>query len=247
MLFLGNLVKKKYTDSHMGILSKIKAVKHGWFPSRGDLGSVGKNSVIGYPVDFSYSRGVHLEDNTVIRMGTCIQNNKGEHVFIKKYTVVSKNVTIVTNNHRSTVGIPQCLLGASHINDKSKDIHISEDVWVGTNATILSGGDLGRGCIVGACSLVTKPVPPYALVAGIPAKIVGVKFTIDQILEHEKALYPEKERFSRGYLEELFAQYFEGKKVFGAKTNLTEEDLKGLEWAKKKRGYIEPVINDKTE
>ena len=133
-------------------------------------------------------------------------------------------------------------MGASHINDTSTDLHIDEDVYVGTNVTILEGAHLGRGCIVGACSTVTKPVPPYALVVGSPAKIVGVKFSIDQILEHEKALYPEKERFSRVYLEELFAKYVEGKKVFGVKTEFTEEDLKTLEQAKAKRNYIEPKL-----
>lgn len=224
----------------MGIIGKIKSFKRCMMPSRSDFGSAGRNLNVGFPVYITSTETVHLEDNTVLRAGLSIQNNHQEHVYIRKYTVISRNVTIVTNNHRSTVGIPQCLLGASHINDTSRDITIGEDVWVGTNATILSGGDLGRGCIVGACSLVTKPVPPYALVAGLPAKIIGVKFTIDQIIEHENALYPEKERFSREYLEELFAEYYEGKKVFGVQTELTEQDKEHLAWAKKKRGYIEP-------
>lgn len=226
----------------MGLFGKIRSFKHCMMPSKSDFGSIGKNSKVGFPVYISSVKTVHLEDNTVLRGGLSIQNNKTEHVYIKKYTVISMNVTIVTNNHRSTVGIPQCLLGASHINDTSRDITIGEDVWVGANATILSDGDLGRGCIVGACSTVTKPVPPYALVVGSPAKIVGVKFTIDQILEHEKALYPEKERFSREYLEELFAKYYEGMKVFGVQTELTEEDLEKLEKAKRKRKYIEPEL-----
>lgn len=226
----------------MGILSKIRSFKHCIIPSLSDLGSAGKNAVIGFPVYITSPKALHMEENTVLRRGASIQNNKNEHVYIGRYTVISINVTIVTNNHRSTIGVPQCLLGASHINDTTKDIHIGEDVWVGTNATILSNGDLGRGCIVGACSLVTKPVPPYALVVGSPAKIVGVKFTIDQILEHEKALYPEKERFSREYLEELFTKYYEGMKVFGVQTELTEEDLKKLEKAKRKRKYIEPEL-----
>lgn len=211
-------------------------------PSRGDFGSAGKNLNVGFPIYIMSPKTVHLEDNTVLRAGLSIQNNHQEHVYIKKYTVISINVTIVTNNHRSTVGIPQCLLGASHINDTSRDITIDEDVWVGTNATILAGGNLGRGCIVGACSLVTKPVPPYALVTGSPAKIVGVKFTIDQIIEHEKALYPANERMSREDIEKLFATYFEGKKVFGVKTELSDEDKEHLAWAKKKRGYIEPDL-----
>lgn len=211
-------------------------------PGRNDLGSSGKNSIIGFPVYITSSKTVHLEDNTVLRAGLSIQNNQNEHVYIKRYAVISRDVTIVTNNHRSTVGIPQCLLGASHINDTSRDITIGEDVWVGTRATILSGGDLGRGCIVGACSLVTKPVPPYALVVGTPAKIVGVKFTIDQIMEHEKQLYPASDRMSRRELEELFAKYYDGKKVFGVKTEFTEQDLAGLAWAKEKRDFVEPNL-----
>lgn len=226
----------------MGIINKLKTIKRCVMPSRSDFGSVCKNFIVGFPVYITSPETVHLEDNTVLRAGLSIQNNHQEHVYIKKYTVISRNVTIVTNNHRSTVGIPQCLLGASHINDTSRDIIIGEDVWVGTNATILSGGNLGRGCIVGACSLVTKPVPPYALVVGSPAKIVGVKFTIDQILEHEKHLYPASERMSRRELEELFAEYYEGKKVFGVQTELTEQDLVGLAWAKDKRGFIEPNL-----
>ena len=226
----------------MGIISKIRSFKHCIIPSHSDLGSAGKNAVIGFPVYIASPKSLHMEENTVLRRGASIQNNKNEHVYIGKYTVISIDVTIVTNNHRSTVGIPQCLLGASHINDTTKDIHIGEDVWVGTNATILSGGDLGRGCIVGACSLVTKPVPQYALVAGSPAKIVGVKFNIDQILEHEKALYPASERMSREELEELFAKYYEGKKVFGVKTEFSEEDKAALERAKRKRGYVEPKL-----
>ena len=228
----------------MGLISRIRSLKRCMFPSRSDLGSAGRNCVIGVPVNIMSPKDLYMEDNTVLRMGASIQNNKGEKVYIGRYTVVSMNVTIITNNHCSTVGIPQCLLGASHINDKKKDLHIGEDVWVGTNATILSGGDLGRGCIVGACSTVTKPVPPYALVVGSPAKIVGVKFTLEQILEHEKALYPATERMTRKDLEELFAKYYEGMKVFGVQSEFSEENLAALEWAKKKRGYIEPKIDD---
>lgn len=217
----------------------VFSLKNKFFPLRSSLGSCGENSKIQWPAYIAIPKNIHLEENVIVRSGVSIQNNTTEHIYIKKYTVISRDVTIVTNNHRSTVGIPQCLLGASHINDTSRNITIGEDVWIGTKATILSGGDLGRGCIVGACSTVTKPVPPYALVAGSPAKIIGVKFTIDQIMEHERALYPAEERMSREELMQLFAQNFEGKKVFGVKTELTAEDLAALERAKKKRKFIE--------
>ena len=210
--------------------------------SRSDFGTAGRNAVIGFPVYITKPQAVHIEENAVIRLGTKILNSEKEHVYIGKFTVVGVNCVIIANGHRSTVGIPHVLLGASHINDKSQDIHIEEDVWIGANVTIMPGANLGRGCIAGACSTVTKPVPPYALVVGSPAKIVGVKFNIEQILEHEKQLYPSSERMSREALEELFAKYYEGMKVFGVQTVFTEDDLAALEKAKKLRGYIEPTL-----
>ncbi len=222
----------------MGFITNLKLLKHCMMPSRYNFGSAGKNIQVGFPVYIASVNMVHMEDNTVLRGGVSIQNNKNEHVYIKKYTVISRNVTIVTNNHRSTVGIPQCLLGASHINDTSYDITIEEDVWVGTNATILAGGSLGRGCIVGACSTVTKPVPPYALVVGTPAKIVGVKFSIDDILEHERILYKEEERMTRNELELLFKKYYADKKVFGIKTLFGSDEYKRLDSAISKRQFI---------
>ena len=57
------------------------------------------------------------------------------------------------------------------------DVVIGHDVWLGYNATILSGVTIGNGAVVGAMSVVTKSVPPYAIVAGNPAKIIRYRFT----------------------------------------------------------------------
>mgnify|MGYP002673274138 FL=1 len=62
------------------------------------------------------------------------------------------------------------------------DIVVEDDVWIGYNATILGGVKLGKGCIVGASSVVTKDVPPYAIVAGNPARILKYRFE-PQIVE----------------------------------------------------------------
>lgn len=224
----------------MSIINKLRLIKSCMLPGRNDLGNAGVHSVIGKPVYITSPKAVHIEDNAVIRIGTSILNDRNEHVYIGKFTVISANCTIVTNNHKSTVGIPQSLLGASHINDKSQDIIIEEDVWVGANVTILSGAHLGRGSIAGACCTISRPVPPYALVVGTPARIVGVKFTIEQIIEHEKMLYPENERFSREYLEDIFDKYYKDKKVFGVSTDFTEEHFHTLDEARKARGFDMP-------
>ena len=56
------------------------------------------------------------------------------------------------------------------------DIQVDDDVWIGCNAMILSGVHIHQGAVVAAGAIVTKDVPPYAIVAGIPAKVVGYRF-----------------------------------------------------------------------
>lgn len=210
-----------------------------YFPIKSELGSCGRNAKFQLPAYVAEPQTVHLEDNVLVRRNACISNSPNEHIYIKKYTAIAFNCTIVTASHRSTVGIPQIILGPSHLNDKSQDLTIDEDVWIGINVTIMPGANIGRGAVVAACSTVTKPVPPYALVAGSPAKIIGVKFSLEDILEHEKALYPEDERMSRSELESLFEQYYQDKKIFGIKTEFTHDDLRRIEYAKKVRGFVE--------
>lgn len=60
---------------------------------------------------------------------------------------------------------------------KSKgDISIGSDVWVGAEAMILSGVNIGHGAVIGARSVVTHNIPPYAIAVGYPAKIIGYRF-----------------------------------------------------------------------
>jgi acetyltransferase-like isoleucine patch superfamily enzyme len=70
-----------------------------------------------------------------------------------------------------TMGHPAC----------KGDITIENDVWIGANSTIMSGVTIHNGAIVAAGSVVTKDVPPYAIVAGNPGKIVKYRFTEEQI------------------------------------------------------------------
>jgi maltose O-acetyltransferase len=74
---------------------------------------------------------------------------------------------------------------------------IQDDVWVGARAIILRGVVIGRGSIVGAGALVTKSVPPYAIVVGVPARVVRFRWDVETILEHEAALYPPEKRLTR--------------------------------------------------
>jgi len=65
-------------------------------------------------------------------------------------------------------------------------IHIGSDVWIGTGSQIMSGVTVGDGAVVGANSVVTKDIPPFAVVGGVPAKIISYRFSeeiIEKLLE----------------------------------------------------------------
>ena len=64
---------------------------------------------------------------------------------------------------------------------KSFFVEIGNDVRIGANVTILDGVKIGHGAIIGANSLVTKNIPPYTVVFGLPAKIIKLRFTKSQI------------------------------------------------------------------
>lgn len=58
---------------------------------------------------------------------------------------------------------------------------VGNDVWIGKGATIMPQVRVGDGAVIGACALVTQDVPPYAIVGGVPSKVIGFRFSQDQI------------------------------------------------------------------
>lgn len=69
------------------------------------------------------------------------------------------------------------------------DTYISDDVWIGERATIMGGVHIGQGAVVAAGAVVTKDVPPYAIVGGVPAKVIKYRFEPDMIEELLKVDY----------------------------------------------------------
>lgn len=69
---------------------------------------------------------------------------------------------------------------------KTKKIKIGNDVWLGQNVLITNGSNIGNGVIAGAGAIITKDVPDYAVVVGVPARIIRYRYTPEQIKELNK-------------------------------------------------------------
>ena len=115
-------------------------------------------------------------------------------VIMGKFCSVATNCTFCLCNHLcdriTTAGTPRMLFehgqGNSHSYSKG-DIIIHNDVYIGVNCTILDGVTIGNGAVIGAGSVVTKSVPPYAIVGGNPAQVLKYRFS-DEIINKLESL-----------------------------------------------------------
>jgi serine acetyltransferase len=58
-----------------------------------------------------------------------------------------------------------------------RPVVIEDDVWIGANVTVIGSVRIGRGAVIGACSLVNKDIKPYSIACGVPAKVIGYRFS----------------------------------------------------------------------
>lgn len=176
---------------------------------RKKFGFIGEEVVIIPPVNIANPSNVFLYGNNKIEHCT-ISATLAKFV-MKKGACSAEGLSVHTGNHMRVPG--KFYRDITNADKKAsgkvldKDVIVEEDVWIGCNVTILSGVTIGRGSTVAAGAVVNKDIPPYCIAGGIPAKPIKFYWTIDEILEHEKALYPSDERYERKALEEIFAKY----------------------------------------
>jgi len=129
------------------------------------LDRCGKGVIVKHNADIS----PHMEIGDHSEFGTrCMIQS---HTKIGNNVIMGPDVKIYSRNHRfSTLETPIQYQGKIQ-----KNTSIGSDVWIGANTVILPGVQIGDHAVIGAGSIVTKDVPPYAVIGGNPAEIIKMR------------------------------------------------------------------------
>ena len=154
-----------------------------------------------------------LHETATLKYENVIMNGRSRFI-IKKWSGAAEQLMVIPGNHMFIPGVKGMdvsneVKDSKDIgNDFDKDVVVDEDVWIGARVIILQGVHVGRGCTIGAGTVLRKSTPPYSIVIGNPAKVVGFRFTPEEIIAHEEKLYPEEERLPLSLLEKNYEKYF---------------------------------------
>ena len=190
-------------------LFKYSIIWHKYFEvRRSKFGYCAKSARYIFPLTILGLENVFLYENTIIASNTMIQAKRAKFI-MKKNSYAAEGLTVITGSHMSKVGewFKSTIISEPRLG-YHEDVIIEEDVSLGINVTILKGVNVGRGALIGSGSVCRKSVPPYAIVMGNPAQVVGFKFRPDEIIDHERLLYPEDERLDTNIINSNYQKYF---------------------------------------
>lgn len=138
--------------------------------------------------------------------------NRTNRLKIGRFCSIAREVMFVLSadhylNHISTYPYNTWILHDPMEGVSKGDILVDDEVWIGFRSTILSGVHIGQGAVIAAGSVVTKDVPPYAVVAGVPAKVIKYRFPVDVINELIELDYSKlTEEMIKAHARELYAE-----------------------------------------
>lgn len=158
-IYYGFAMKLPASAGHYGSLGK--SVRY-FFASR-FVARCGKN------VNFEQYAAFNPELEIGDRSGVGQSANLSGHIVIGNDVMMGPYCTMMTYSHKhDSLDIPMDQQGF----EPERVKYIGDDVWIGRNVIVLPGANIGSHCIVGAGAVVTKDVPDYAIVGGVPAKVI---------------------------------------------------------------------------
>ncbi len=141
--------------------------------------------------DYSYASAFDPPENWVARLAPYLFESSPERLIIGKFCQIADGVLFITasaNHRRDGIStFPFAVFDGGFDDDRPSlpgpgpDTVIGNDVWLGQGARVLPGARIGDGVIVGAGAVVAGQIPPYAIVAGNPGRIVRMRFSEDEV------------------------------------------------------------------
>lgn len=149
----------------------------------------GNNVRVSKGCEFSGIENISIGNNVALGSGLKILTTRAK-VSIGNDVMFGPNVTVITGDHRTDIpNRPMIsLTDRDKLPENDQDVVLEGDNWIGANAIILKGVIIGEGAVIAAGSVVTKDVPPYAIAAGVPARIIKMRFADEKIKEDEEKL-----------------------------------------------------------
>ena len=161
-LMLYNLFAKHLPVSYARFTGKISKAIRG-FCARLILDECGSNVNIEKGADFAAN--ITIGNDSGIGKNSIV----GAFTQIGNFVMMGEACNIYTRNHKiDRLDIPMCRQGF----DEYKPVIISDDVWIGARVTILPGAKIGTGAVIGAGAVVTGEIPAFAIVGGVPARVI---------------------------------------------------------------------------
>jgi len=114
------------------------------------------------PFTCDFGRNIHLAENVFINSGCRFQDQGG--IWIGAGSLIGHNVVLATLDHELSVARRGRLVPGP--------IRIGRRVWIGANVTVLAGVRIGDGAVVAAGAVVTRDVPAFTIVGGVPARVI---------------------------------------------------------------------------
>lgn len=152
-----------------------------WISRKSDI----RNSILKF--DVRVAENASIKNTEIGSLSSIGRYTKITHSIIGKYCAISWDVTINAishpNNHISISAFPYVPSVGNFVEKRIQKyslVNIKNDVWIGANSVIMPGINIGNGAIIGAGAVVTKDVPDYAIVAGVPAKLIKYRFDKDK-------------------------------------------------------------------
>lgn len=165
-------IERQYKNIHVGYCAQIVGCKFSSFNYIGEYAVLTNVKLC----DYSYIGGRSVVHNATFGKYCSVASGCKIGLGIHPTNYLSTHPVFYTRREPFWQSVTQ-----APVVEEYKAIKIGHDVWIGTNAIIRDGVEIGTGSIIAAGAVVTHDVPPYAIVGGVPAKILRYRFDKDTI------------------------------------------------------------------